>query len=50
MFFDITQIKPYTTMVPLESAYEYYHYKWWQSFYRQLFRVWLYPEFMTVES
>jgi len=50
MFFDITQIKPYTTVVPLEAAYEYYHYKWWQSFYRQLFRTWLNPEFMTIES
>jgi len=29
MFFDITQIKPYTTLVPLEDAYTYYHYKWW---------------------
>ena len=50
MFFDITQIKPYTSLVKLEDAYVYYHYKWWQSFYRQLFRTWLYPEFMTVES
>lgn len=50
MFFDITQIKPYTSLVKLEDAYQYYHYKWWQSFYRQFFRVWLYPEFMTVES
>jgi NADH dehydrogenase (ubiquinone) 1 alpha subcomplex subunit 9 len=50
MFFDITQIKPYTTVVPLEAAYEMYHYKWYQSFYRQLFRTWLNPEFMTIES
>jgi len=50
MFFDITQIKPYTTIVKLEDAYEYYHKPWWSSAYRQLFRTWLYPEFMTVES
>lgn len=50
MFFDITQIKPYTTVVPLEAAYEMYHYKWYQSFYRQMFRTWLNPEFMTIES
>lgn len=34
----------------MEDAYEYAHYKWWQSFYRQLFRTWLNPEFMTLES
>ena len=50
MFFNITQIKPYTAVVKLEDAYEYFHYKWWQSFYRQLFRTWLYPEFFTVEA
>jgi len=50
MFFDATNIKPYTTTVPLEMAYEYYHYKWFQSYYRQLFRTWLNPEFMTIES
>ena len=49
-FFQITQIKPYTALVKLEDAYEYYHYKWWQSFYRQMFRTWLTPEFMTVEG
>jgi len=50
MFFDICQIKPYVTMVKLEDAYYYHHLKWWQSFYRQLFRTWLNPEFMTIES
>ena len=34
MFFDISLVKPYTSVVKLEDAYEYYHYKWWQSFYR----------------
>ena len=43
-------MKPYTTLVTLEKAYEYYHYKWWQSYYRNLFRYWLNPEFMTVEA
>lgn len=50
MFFDICQIKPYTAVVPLEDAYYYYHLKWYQSFYKQMFRTWLNPEFMTVES
>lgn len=50
MFFSITEIKPYTNLVKLEDAYEYYHYKWWQSAYRQLFRTWLNPEMMTLES
>jgi NADH dehydrogenase (ubiquinone) 1 alpha subcomplex subunit 9 len=49
-FFNVTGIKPYTSVVKLEDAYEYYHYKWWQSFYRQLFRTWLFPEFMTAEA
>jgi nucleoside-diphosphate-sugar epimerase len=50
MFFEITEIKPYTNLVKFEDAYEYYHYKWWQSFYRQLFRTWLNPELMTLED
>lgn len=29
MFFEITEIKPYTNLVKFEDAYEYYHYKWW---------------------
>ena len=29
MFFNLTQIKPYTAVVKLEDAYEYYHYKWY---------------------
>lgn len=49
-FFNQTNIKPYTSVVKLEDAYEYYHYKFWQSFYRQLFRTWLTPEFMTTEA
>lgn len=50
MFFDICQIKPYTSVVPLEQAYYYYHLKAYQSFYRQMFRTWLNPEFMTIEA
>ena len=34
MFFDITQIKPYVTTVPLEDAYYYKHLHWAQSFYK----------------
>jgi len=50
MFFDICQIKPYVTTVPLEQAYYYKNMQWWRSFYRQMFRTWLKPEFMTIES
>jgi len=50
MFFDITQIKPYVTTVPMEDVYYYKHMHWAQSFYRQMFRTWLNPEFMTIES
>ena len=50
MLFNITLIKPYTTVVKLEDVYELYHYKWWQSFYRQMFRTWLSPEFFLQES
>ena len=50
MFFDHTDIKPYTATVKLEQAYEYYHLGWWQSFYRQFFRNWLLPELMTIEA
>ena len=28
-FFNQAGIKPYTNLVKLEDAYEYYHYKWW---------------------
>lgn len=28
-FFNNTGIKPYSVVVKLEDAYEYYHYKWW---------------------
>ena len=50
MFFDICQIKPYVSTVKLEDAYYYHHMQWWQSFYRQMFRTWLNPEFLTIES
>lgn len=49
-FFNTTGVKPYTAVVKYEEAMEYYHYKWYQSFYRQLFRTWLFPEFMTMEA
>ena len=50
MFFDICQIKPYVATVNLEDAYYYKNMYWCQSFYRQMFRTWLTPEFMTIES
>ena len=34
MFFDICQVKPYTSVVKFEDAYYYYHLKAWQSFYK----------------
>jgi len=50
MFFSITEIKPYTNLVPLEKVYEYYHANRWISPYRYLFNAWLYPEIMTQEA
>jgi len=50
MFFDLTQIKPYSASVKLEDAYEMMHRPWYSSFYRQMFRSWLYPEFITLEN
>lgn len=29
IFFNLCNIKPYSTVVKLEDAYEYYHYKWY---------------------
>lgn len=49
-FYHLTEIKPYTVRVPLETAYAYVHYKWWQSCYKKLFNIWTYPEFITQEA
>ena len=49
-FFTLSEVKPYSVMVPLEKAYEYKQYQWWHSPYKKLFKTWLTPEFMTIES
>jgi NADH dehydrogenase (ubiquinone) 1 alpha subcomplex subunit 9 len=49
-FFNLSEIKPYSVVVPLEKAYEYKRYPWWISPYKKLFSTWLTPEFMTIES
>merc|ERR1711988_210042 len=49
-FFSLTEIKPYSVVVPLEKAYEYKQYHPLQSFYRKLFKIWLTPEFLTIEA
>jgi NADH dehydrogenase (ubiquinone) 1 alpha subcomplex subunit 9 len=49
-FFNLTEIKPYSVSIPLEQAYEYKQYPWWCSPYRKIFRAWLNPEFLTIES
>jgi len=49
-FFSHTEIKPYSVVMPLETAYQYKQYHVFQSPYRKLFRAWLTPEFMTVEA
>jgi NADH dehydrogenase (ubiquinone) 1 alpha subcomplex subunit 9 len=49
-FFDLARVKPYTATVPYEKALEYYQYGDYLSFYRQLVRTWLYPEWMTLEA
>lgn len=49
-FFNHTEIKPYSVVVPLETAYRYKQYPWFLSPYKKLFTRWLNPEFMTIES
>ena len=49
-FFNLTEVKPYSVVVPLEKAYQYKQYSWWTSPYRKLFNSWLTPEFLTLES
>ena len=49
-FFQLTQIKPYSVSVKLEDAYTYKQHPWFVSPYRKLFKYWLNPEFMTIES
>ena len=49
-FFNLTEIKPYSVVVPLEQAYEYKQYEWWESPVKKIFKQWLTPEFITVEA
>ena len=49
-FFGLSEIKPYSVVVPLEQAYTFKQRPWILSPYRKLFGTWLYPEFMTIES
>ena len=37
-FFNLTEIKPYSVVVPLEKAYEYKQYPWFVSPYKKLFK------------
>lgn len=46
----MTQIKPYSVVVKLEDAMEYKQYPWFLSPYKKLFKQWLNPEFLTIES
>lgn len=50
MFYNITQIKPYTNLVKFEDVYEMKHANRFVSWNRYIFRPWLNPEFMTVEA
>lgn len=49
-FFNLTEIKPYSVVVPLEQAYQYKQYEWYESPVKKLFKQWLTPEFITVEA
>lgn len=49
-FFNLTEIKPYNTVIPFETALDYKQYRWYLSPYRKIFRTWLYPEFITQEA
>ena len=37
-FFNLTEIKPYSVVVPLEQAYEYKQYEWWESPVKKVFK------------
>lgn len=49
-FFNLSEIKPYSVVVPLEKAYEYKQYPKIISPYRKIFKPFLFPEMLTVES
>jgi len=49
-FFNLTEVNPYSVVVPLEQAYEYKQYPWFVSPYKKIFKQWLNPEFLTIES
>jgi len=49
-FFQLSEIKPYSVVVKPEMAYRYKQMHPLTSFYRKLFKIWLNPEFMTVEA
>ena len=50
MFFNYSMVKPYTTLVKMEHALEYYDLRWYNSVWRKLIGYWLLPEFMTQEA
>lgn len=37
-FFNLTEIKPYSVVVPLEQAYEYKQYQWYESPVKKIFK------------
>jgi len=49
-FFSLTEIKPYSVQVKLEDAFRTKQNNVWLSPYKKIFKQWLNPEFMTVES
>ncbi len=50
MFFNHSMVKPYSVVVSLEDAYEMKNQNRFLSFYRNFFKHWLGPDFMTHEA
>mmetsp|Transcript_16419 Transcript_16419/g.27820 ORF Transcript_16419/g.27820 Transcript_16419/m.27820 type:complete len:177 (-) Transcript_16419:104-634(-) len=48
-FFHLTEVKPYSVVVKLNDAFRHKQYPWFVPA-RKLFKIWLNPEFMTIES
>jgi hypothetical protein len=42
-------MKAYTAEIPMEDVYEMYNHEWYASWWRNIFRSWLYPEFIASE-
>lgn len=47
MFANICNLYPYTVEVPQEQVWELHDKRWYKSWWRNIFKQWLYPEFIV---